>query len=106
MLWNMVKIARQVSASMPDTDAWTMVINGGTRQEIGQMHGHVLAETMKAKEPGRLVSDLQTTPDEWNTLFAKLEIEAAIPHNGYSLVFRWDREPLNTLSWAITRVNV
>lgn len=84
VIWSMLTLARQVGSDLdPDAD-WQMVINGGTRQEIGQLHGHLLLDHAAAGEDGVADSPASLLP-----FLDQLQSISLAPNAGYSLVMRW-----------------
>lgn len=101
VLWSMLILSHQITANDSTVDSWALIINGGIRQEIGQMHGHLMATSPDSPEsPHRIVNPKDDLAC-WERLFSMLEERANISASSYSLVFRWDAGSQNTVSWTI-----
>ncbi|MCA9834720.1 MAG: HIT domain-containing protein [Thermomicrobiales bacterium] len=88
ILGEMLALAQQVAAT-EDTDAsWFVIINGGIRQEIGQVHGHLIHEPHDVGEPTHSIA----TANGWKPLLETLQRANEVPDNGYSLVILLDQE--------------
>lgn len=86
LLWEMIQLARDVTA---DHDAdWRVVINGGSRQDIGQVHGHLIHDVA---EPSAYSVDVHDPAEQlggWEHILRWIEAAESIPGNGYSVTFR------------------
>lgn len=90
LIWEMVVLARRISADLDPTARWQFVINGGERQDIGQIHGHLLRVDEQGSTEALDISAPAECPQLWVDLFRALSEAASIPLNGFSLVFRWE----------------
>ncbi|MCO5228201.1 MAG: hypothetical protein M9934_07945 [Thermomicrobiales bacterium] len=87
LMWEMVQLANRVADDLNLDDSLTMTINGGTRQEIGQMHGH-LTTLLPASDTivSLVLGDPDIDPEPWNALLHTWCSIAAVPGSGYSLM--------------------
>lgn len=87
LLWEMLQLAREVTA---DHDAdWRLVINGGTRQDIGQVHGHLMYDDLEVPTHSIDIDDPTVHPHGWEQLLHSIETAHRIQNNGYSVTFRF-----------------
>lgn len=86
LIWEMVMLARTVTREN-DAD-WRMVINGGKRQDIGQVHGHLIHADREPPTDAIALADPAVQPGGWEQLFARVRRADAVPGNGYSTIFR------------------
>lgn len=64
-IWQIYLLARDVAASQPEDErARILIINGGRRQEIGQMHGHLTPSLETAGFPANLLEAMDRDVDE------------------------------------------
>lgn len=64
-LWEIYALARDIAASQPEQDrARVLIINGGRRQEIGQIHGHLAPSPEAAGLPSNLLEAMDEGVDE------------------------------------------
>lgn len=89
LIWEMVELARGIAPQLPPAETWQLVINGGTRQHIGQLHGHLLHGASRAGQDSLLVHDPADDMTAWRRIFAGIANEATTPGSGYSLFIRW-----------------
>ena len=87
LVWEMVALARPLAD--PTQAQWQMIINGGQRQDIGQVHGHLIHAASDAIGPMREMDDPTSDPDEWNRLFDRIHRAAGVPANGFSVTFHF-----------------
>lgn len=88
ILWRMIQLVQQISEDLAADRRWQLVINGGTRQDIGQVHGHLrLADKPDSNE--KTLNSPALNVDIWNTLFTDLYQAEEVPGNGYSLEISW-----------------
>lgn len=86
-IWQMVILAREIGLNMHAAAAWQMVINGGNRQDIGQMHGHLLLD-----HTSPTASDAIDSAGDLLPFLERLRDIARVPDAGYSLVIRWKED--------------
>lgn len=89
IVWNMVTFARRIGATIAPDAPWHMVINGGTRQEIGQVHGHLLMSTRDADSESAELGNPSVTAKDWQELFQRISQADQVDGNGYSVVIHW-----------------
>ena len=101
IVWQMTQLAREI---MPHGN-YQFVINGGERQDIGQVHAHLLKEESGIAAGARALMDPATEPEQWEELFADLQNAAEIPGNGFSLEIHWNEgsDPGATISQTHSR---
>lgn len=64
-MWQIYLLARDVAANQPEEERGRMlIINGGRRQEIGQMHGHLTPSLDAAGFPSNLLEAMEEDVDE------------------------------------------
>lgn len=64
-MWQIYLLARDVAANQPEEERGRMlIINGGRRQEIGQMHGHLTPSLDVAGFPSNLLEAMEEDVDE------------------------------------------
>jgi diadenosine tetraphosphate (Ap4A) HIT family hydrolase len=64
-MWEIYLLARDVAAGQPDQERGrVLIINGGRRQEIGQLHGHLTPSLESAGFPSNLLEALDEDVDE------------------------------------------
>ena len=86
-LWEMIELARAVIAVTPGV-GWQMIVNGGIRQDVGQVHGHLVhAQEILPVNSVVEVADPSAGLVPWIALFDELTPAASRPDNGYSLIF-------------------
>lgn len=90
IVWSMVQFARQVSEELPVSNEWQLVINDGTRQDIGQVHGHLLQAPQNQGEAENSLTDPAIQPGTWSEIFTVLRVAERVPNSGYSLEVRWN----------------
>jgi hypothetical protein len=66
-----------------------MIINGGQRQDIGQVHGHVIHGGDELSGPAWDLDNPENNPDGWNQLFDRVHRASQVPSNGYSVTFQF-----------------
>jgi diadenosine tetraphosphate (Ap4A) HIT family hydrolase len=88
LLWEMVTLAR--SLTDPSQTEWQMVINGGERQDIGQVHGHLIHASGAAAGPSWDLGDPERETDGWNGLLDRVHRASQVPSNGYSVTFHFE----------------
>ena len=84
LLEEMLALASTVSAGHDATATWLLAINGGARQDIGQVHGHLATEPWR---PGETLHPLDQ-PSAWQHIFLSLADAAQLPESGYTLIVR------------------
>lgn len=89
IIWEMIEIAQEVSAEVDPDSPWQLVINGGSRQDIGQLHGHILKRNSAGLPKGVALTSPDIDEGCWHDLWDELKNAAAIPEHGYSLVTAW-----------------
>lgn len=88
LVWQMIELGRETTMLLPPSDRWQLVINGGKRQEIGQVHAHLIhAET--DRDEGIALANPQVEPDPWRELFAIVRKADQAPEPAYTLTIRW-----------------
>lgn len=87
LLWEMLQLAGEVTAGH-DAD-WRLVVNGGTRQDIGQVHGHLMHDDLEASANPIDLDDPAIQPHGWEHLLHHVETAHNTPNNGYSVTFRF-----------------
>lgn len=85
LLWEMVQLARPLA--VPSAADWQMVINGGTRQDIGQVHGHLIHTRSASTAMPLQLNDPESHPAGWKSLLDRVHQAATVPGNGYSVIF-------------------
>jgi diadenosine tetraphosphate (Ap4A) HIT family hydrolase len=64
-MWQIYLLARDVAARQPEDECGRiLLINGGRRQEIGQMHGHLAPSVEDAGFPSNLLEAMDRDVDE------------------------------------------
>lgn len=64
-MWQIYLLARDVTANQPEEErGHYLIINGGRRQEIGQMHGHLTPTLQTAGFPENLLKAMEEGIDE------------------------------------------
>lgn len=64
-MWQIYLLARDVAASQPEDErGHVLIINGGRRQEIGQMHGHLAPSLEAAGFPANVFEAMDRDVDE------------------------------------------
>lgn len=64
-MWQIYLLARDVAAGQPEEECGRfLIINGGRRQEIGQMHGHLTPSLETAGFPANLLEAMDRDVDE------------------------------------------
>lgn len=64
-MWEIYLLAREVAAGQPDQERGrVLIINGGRRQEIGQLHGHLTPSLESAGFPSNALEALEADVDE------------------------------------------
>jgi diadenosine tetraphosphate (Ap4A) HIT family hydrolase len=64
-MWQIYLLARDVAANQPEEErGHVLIINGGRRQEIGQMHGHLTPTLGHAGFPENLLEAMEEGIDE------------------------------------------
>lgn len=83
-----IVLARRVAEGENRDSTWFLIINGGVRQEIGQVHGHLIQESQT------LVSTVYAITNEtnWVPILTALQKASENPDNGYSLVIDLEHE--------------
>lgn len=99
LIWNACQLAQGIVTSINADACWQLVFNGGTRQDIGQVHGHLLRWSSSKQHSGQPVTDPAIDPGFWCELFTRINAAAQNPENGYSLVFRWGPTVPFRISW-------
>lgn len=92
LLWGMVELARTLTPRLPASERWHLVINGGTRQDIGQLHAHLLHTS---DVPSTDLFDVSQPGSEfgvWQRLLDEIDEANRDPNNGFSLIFQWNQE--------------
>lgn len=89
-LWNMISLARQPVFRVMSEDALMLLINGGSRQDIGQLHGHLLPSDCVPDNSYLRLVDPQSELTAWVELMQQLRTANAIPDTGFSLIFQWN----------------
>lgn len=89
IIWEMIEIGREVSGEIDPESNWQLVINGGSRQDIGQLHGHLLKNAPRATANGVALTPPAGDSGRWHDLWEELQNASAIPEHGYSLVTTW-----------------
>lgn len=84
LLWDMLQLAARVGERDPAD--WQVILNGGMRQDIGQVHGHLIHRTIEALTYEFTLENPEFRPEHWHQLFARIDKAHAIPGNGYSLI--------------------
>lgn len=89
LLWNMIELAQKLTPQLPESDCWQLVINGGSRQDIGQLHGHLLHASDGLTDVPREGSLPGSGPTVWQEVFDELRKADQVPDDGFSLIFHW-----------------
>lgn len=87
-IWKTIDLAREVTHQLSFSTAWQLVINGGARQDIGQVHAHL----MHSRDPEsgrRTLIDPAIEPEPWRELFSLIRAADQIHNQGYSLEIQW-----------------
>ena len=88
LIWKMVKLGQELTPRLPANEYWQFVINGGARQDIGQMHAHLMHTDSYFVE-GTLLKEPKSALDVWQNVFGMIHDADRRPSNGYSLEIRW-----------------
>ena len=88
LISKMVELGREVTTQLSASEHWQLVINGGTRQDIGQMHAHLMHADVYRRE-GTLLQEPKIGLDVWRQIFTVIHEADRIPDCGYSLEIRW-----------------
>jgi diadenosine tetraphosphate (Ap4A) HIT family hydrolase len=88
IIWQMVQMARRLANQFAPNAGWTLIINGGNRQDIGHVHGHLIQSHSRTNATGRPLQDPELDLSFWNQIFAELGQAERIPDNGFSLEIR------------------
>lgn len=91
LIWRMAQLGRAIASRLPASHQWQLVINGGIRQDIGQLHGHLL-HADASPVSGHSLADPSTAPNTWHQVHTELNAAAAVPGNGFSLVIHWQSD--------------
>lgn len=89
-IWSMVELAQRVSDHLPPNQGWQLVINGGERQDIGQMHGHLLHSDADSMPDAFPLYDPADDTIGWSALLSTLRDASEISGAGCSLIIRWN----------------
>lgn len=101
LIWEMVQLGQHVAHDLNMDGGLTMTINGGVRQEIGQVHGHLTTLLPGADGINSIVlGDPGVDRERWNTLLDTWRSIAAVPGSGYSLMVDVRGEE-NTRAWLM-----
>ncbi len=87
ILWEMATVARSLADPAPAQ--WQMVINGGVRQDIGQVHGHLIRAEGDRTATGWTLRDPRLESEGWESLFDRIHQATGVPGNGFSVTFRF-----------------
>lgn len=98
LLWEMIELAHTLAT--PSRSTWQMVINGGERQDIGQVHGHLIHARSNQTGMGLPLSDSKTNLSAWNGVFSRVEQAAGIPGNGYSVILNFQPDDSVTVVFS------
>lgn len=64
-MWQIYLLAREVAAQQPEEERGrVLIINGGRRQEIGQIHGHLAPSPEAANFPSNVLEAMEEGVDE------------------------------------------
>lgn len=85
----MVTFAQGIANRLDTGTSWQLTINGGNRQDIGQVHGH-LTIASEVLDPAPVpIADPVLDPTPLAQLFADIQRADSIPDNGYTLAISW-----------------
>jgi diadenosine tetraphosphate (Ap4A) HIT family hydrolase len=87
LVWEMAALARLLTHT--SQVQWQMIINGGQRQDIGQVHGHVIHGGDELSGPAWDLDNPESNPDGWNQLFDRVHRASQVPSNGYSVTLHF-----------------
>lgn len=79
-------MARVIAVQQDPAATWQLVINGGIRQDIGQVHGHLIHHDLEPRGDIIHLMDPAQDSEGWIGLFREIDDAANIPGNGYSLI--------------------
>lgn len=85
LLANVVRLAQHIAETADPTARWQLIINGGERQDVGQVHGHLVQN-----EAHPAVWPLSIPIDDWSGARWRQVLamaQSASSADGYSLVF-------------------
>src|SRR5699024_3954973 len=88
LIWRMVEFGKELTLDLPESAGWQIVINGGKRQDVGQLHGHLM-HAESSELPGPALTSLTTESAVWDQILAQLKDAAEVADNGFSLILRW-----------------
>ncbi len=91
LIWKMIELGREIAPVLPESDAWLLVINGGKRQDFGQLHAHLL-HASSSESTGISIAKPTQNPGPWQRLFTQIERADRVADNGYSLEIRWSAD--------------
>lgn len=91
LIWRMVELGRELTLELPESAAWQIVINGGKRQDVGQLHGHLM-HAESSGLPGPALTSLTTESAVWDQILAQVKEAAEVADNGFSLILRWQSD--------------
>lgn len=91
LIWNMVELGREVTTQLPASEHWQLVTNGGARQDIGQMHAHLMHADAYFVE-GTLLESPLAGLNVWQYISAAIHDADQVPDCGYSLEIRWGKK--------------
>lgn len=87
LIWEMANVAGIVVRELELAGTHTMIINGGVRQDIGQVHGHLTPIPPPTQFTVEItLQDPSLNDDAWQTLLAAWKDAATRRQNGYSLI--------------------
>ncbi len=91
LLWDVITLAAQVANDQEPQAGWKLVFNGGSRQDIGHVHGHLLLNDISAERSyGWTLTDPADDLTAWDEVFRRIETLASDTRCGYSLVITWE----------------
>lgn len=106
LVWSMITFAEGIATDLDTGATWQFTINGGRRQDIGQLHGHLTIATDSADPNEVPITNPGIDSAPWNHLFTEIGIADTIPDNGYTLALTWNtsRKPTAVLWQELANV--
>lgn len=85
LLWNVFLLARTTTMGTDPNAPWHLIINGGSRQDIGQVHGHLIHSDSEPPLTTIVLGDPASSLEGWTTLFDQITRAAESTSPAYSL---------------------
>lgn len=85
LMWEMTQLSQKVTAE--SDSVWRMVINGGARQEVGQVHGHLIHDEPGSTVDAVAISDPDMQFTGWDQIFRWVKAAQRGPDYGFSVAF-------------------